>query len=597
MTSLKSSGESEEEVSPSERLTRRIDSAASAASAASGKAEAASGKAEAASGKAEFGPILVFVMAHGAGSSQITEPELNFLSYNEFVGEREKKIAGYPKTLRLIKTGRSAVTDFNSDRRNVGEMIQFITNPEVGQRMKNNALLRRTSQHLGARDHYEIFESMQHYSSDEKIYNEMVEVEMVKNSSGDAVRIKSEKGDDDTGGFGIWIFDGIDWQYIKQLSENVLLEQHGDKQMKPKDVSILDIVQGITTWLGHDYVVVISPNCSPPTDAALTDTEERANYHRVTHGDVKIKQMPAMRQFLLGLDFAARTANMYEGMKSMYYHYYEDGVSAAAKTAPDVVSSHSSKKSTFGEDRIGIWDPPDLIAMVTQFGYLFKDYLKFHNPACNNKLIQHLMIFPYFQRLEGTLGKINAGRFLLMLLMLIFKIPEKYGGIMYEDDKALIKKFKEKGKEEEEETVTGSGRDKLWTMIEHKIISGQSARGRKHEIRPATSHNFKKAQSQLNILLDETKKTHNKFTNLESAGRLQNPTFLNFDDLCKEAHEFAIQTWDGGKKRKRKTRKRKRKTKRNSPHKKKKTRSKSSKRRKRKRRTKKGRRYGGKSTK
>ena len=526
-------------------------------------------------------PLFIYVMAHGAGSRGLSNPSLNFISYNEFV--RTQKASqdfgpntNFPMIYRLAKTGQSVVSNCGSDRANVNKIMEYILNPEIEQRIQSQVKRRGASAHQGHRSWDELYSNLQGFYASQKMYKEMVQVELK-----DGAINWFCQDDDDDAGFGIWIHDGINWIYHAILSNSILInEQGGDGEKDPaaRNINILDIVYQLETYFKHKNIIVIFPNCSPVTGPSLTDKEERALktsvkvFNPKTGKTRRIKQFTPLSQFLYGLDFLARVHYNFVGTKNKSSMTLSTPVRKSS-SASAVSASAAEATTSYQEDTIGIVDQDDIKNIFVQFGYFFKDYYHWHNQALNEILNNNLLDTEMLTEIPTNF---NAGKFLLMLMILIFSVREKYGGIMYEDDTRLMKKVKD----DSAAVLSGKGRSYLLQKIMEKAKNG--ANGRRGEYR--TDEQIAEAQSQIIEIIEKAKAKVK-----DDSGRIQLKPYQNYDELVSYSIAFASGLAGGKKRKKRKTRKRKKKTKRNSPSKKRRTRSKSSKRRKKKTRRNKGR--------
>jgi len=525
-------------------------------------------------------PLFIYVMAHGAGSDELSNPSLNFISYNDFVRTQKApqnftQDQTFPMIFRLAKTGQSVVSNCGSDRANVNKIMGYILNPEIEQQIQSQVKRRGASAHQGHRSWDELYSNLQGFHASQKMYKELVEVEM---KSG-AINWFCEDDDDDAG-FGIWIHDKSKWVYHAILSNSILTDGQGNA----RDIDILDIVYQLETYFKHKNIIVIFPNCSPVTGPSLTDEEERALKTSVKvfnpKGETRrIKQFTPLSQFLYGLDFLARVHYNFVGMKNKYSMVLSSPVRKSS-SASAVSASAAEATTSYQEDTIGIVDQDDIKNIFVQFGYFFKDYYHWHNPELNEMLNDKLLQTGILTEIPTNF---NTGKFLLMLMILIFSVREKYGGIMYEDDKRLMKKVKDDSDSDSDDALSGKGRSYLLQKIMEKAENG--ANGRRGESR--TDEEIDIAQSQIYEIIE---KANAKAHEMDSgSGRIRLKPYENYDELVSYSIAFASGLAGGKKRKKRKTRKRKRKTKRNSPSKKRRTRSKSSKRRRKKTRRNKGR--------
>ena len=535
------------------------------------------------------GVIYLYVMAHGAGSATL-DPAHNFISFNNFARKFtaasetpfiEDPHDKYPLIYRLTTTGKSVVSDYDSDRANVNQMLRFLTDGTLRDRIHNAPQTRGRQDHEGSQTFSELYTDMQQFGPNDKMYNEMVEVEVDRNK-----KIRKGKGtEDEPGGFGIFIYNGNDWVDLDLthgdgVVDSILLKSNGEQ----KDVSILEIAYKLVEVLGTTRIAVINPNCSPPSDAALVN--ERQLFVPYIWKERRFKMMTPNIQFLLGLDFAGRVHSNFKGIEKTYQ------VRTGAKSPPGkpkiTVNASATAHTSYQEDRTGIIEPGDLSAIFIQFFYFFKDYYDWNelerqgkskgrgsskqgenfNQSCLEKL---RVIFGE----EFITDDMYAGKFLLILLLLIFRLNDKQGGIVYKDDKKLMKELAEESSDDDDEVddVSGKGRLYLWSKI-----MGQSkwgAAGRRQNNR--TTEEKRVAQEQLKILMTAVE----SIARMIESSNVIKPKHVHFEELKEYAKQFALEApitvIKGGKKNKnKKTRKKKKKTKKNSPTKKRKTRRKKS---------------------
>ena len=157
----------------------------------------------------------------------------------------------------------------------------------------------------GARGEGELMTSISLFSSNDIIFNEVVDVELHRRT-GD---IHSGEGDDDNpGGFGIFIHDGNDWIYQRRLSQ-ILIDIHTGNS---RDITILEIVNHIVENEGPNSIIIF-PNCSPFSDASYTDATNRAMWRRIRTSKGRLQRViDPYSQFKFALEIVARAKNFFK---------------------------------------------------------------------------------------------------------------------------------------------------------------------------------------------------------------------------------------------------------------------------------------------
>ena len=364
-------------------------------------------------------PKIIYVQAHGGGSERLTNKFITYNQYRKKIGEPEI-IGNRPYILRIVSPGKSAFTDFDSDRANVNFLYDMLTNDKRRQQLLSYPNTRHlagaySSDMEGSRGFGELLTSTSLYTPNDTIFNEMVEVELEK-KSGD---IHSGEGDDENpGGFGIFIHDGENWQLNKYLS-SILIDEAGNS----KDITILEIVNFIVNKEGHN-VIIIFPNCSPFGDASYTSETERNMWNRIKTAKNKYqRQINLHSQFKLLLEIITRVKNFFEGQK----RFSEFLKSPPQELSDSKSDAQSSEKDS--ADRIGIIEAEDLVDIYKLFLYFFKDYHDWLQISPSLRSPELL----YILNLESYPNNINIVKFAMCLLLLIFKNHEKHGGIIYEN--------------------------------------------------------------------------------------------------------------------------------------------------------------------
>ena len=262
-------------------------------------------------------PKIIYVQAHGGGSERLDNKFMTLNQYRKSIGEAEI-METRPYMMRIVSPGKSALSDFDSDRSNVNFLYDMLTNDQRRQQLLSYPNTRHlagaySSEMEGSRGFGELLTSTSLYTPHDTIFNEVVEVELHKRS-GD---IHSREGDDENpGGFGIFIHDGEDWKFNEYLSSILI-----DSQKNSRDVTILEIVNFIINKEGPN-VIIIFPNCSPFGDASYTTATERNMWSRIkTAKNTYQRQINLQSQFKLLLEIITRTKNFFEGQKDFQNFY------------------------------------------------------------------------------------------------------------------------------------------------------------------------------------------------------------------------------------------------------------------------------------
>ena len=372
-------------------------------------------------------PKIIYVQAHGGGADKLDK---KFISFNSFREERSLPETGlFPYILRIVSPGKSANSNFESDRMNVNFIYETLTNRE-----RRNSLLKTPNTRSfsgaylkemeGSRGFGELLTSTSLFSSNDIIFNEIVEVELEKRSG--SIH-KGEGGEEDPGGFGIFMHDGSNWVYKKNLS-SILVDIHTGKSL---DVSILDIVNHIVSIEGSN-IIVIFPNCSPFSDVSYTDSTKRAMWSRIKTDSGRLKKIiDPYSQFKFALEIVTRAKNFFQGQKRFNQMITSEStiLSDSSSKKSSAAGKKEPEKKIISEDRIGIIGDDDVKLIKQIFFYFFKDYYDWIQ-------IKDELLFPeifYILSSESIDGKINPVKFIMCLLLLLFKCHERNGGIIYEE--------------------------------------------------------------------------------------------------------------------------------------------------------------------
>ena len=450
---------------------------------------------------------IIYVQAHGGGSERLDNKFISLNQYRKSIGNTEVDTVT-PYIIRIVSPGKSANSNFESDRENVNFLYNMLTDPETRSQFLNMPNTRSFSgaysdKKEGSRGHGELLTSTSFFSSNDIIYNEIVEVELEKKSG----KIHSgEGGVEDPGGFGIFIRDGGDWHERPDLSSQILVDNQGNTQ----DITILKIVNFIIEKEGSN-IIVIFPNCSPFSDVAYTDATNRSMWSRIktANGEYQ-KRIDTISQFKLALEINTRVKNFFEGQKRWgEFISGEGGISSTSK-------SKGKKEELTSEDRIGIFEKDDFVAIFQLFFYFFKDYYTWLQ-------ISDELRFPYINYIlgqENIPDNVNVVKFSMALLLLIFRCHERHGGIIYDS----IEK--------------NQGREYVWGEILKQSQYGP--RGRKGNYREGEI--LSEATEELDDLLQFVEGIN---INMERTDP-NIPRYSNFDTLIQGALEFATTASKGG---------------------------------------------------
>tara|TARA_B100001063_G_C16773122_1_gene563064 strand:+ start:3157 stop:4659 length:1503 start_codon:yes stop_codon:yes gene_type:complete len=470
-------------------------------------------------------PKIIYVQAHGGGSERLDNKFMSLNQYRKSIGNVPVDTIT-PYIIRIVSPGKSALSDFESDRVNVNFLVTMLTDKKTREHFLNLPNTREFSgayskKMEGARGFGELLTSTSLFSSNDMIYNEIVEVELEKRSG---LIHSGEGGEEDPGGFGIFVYNG-DWEKDNRLSSILV-----DSQQNSKDISILDIANYIVEIEGPN-VVIIFPNCSPFSDASYTDATNRAMWTRIKTAQGKLKrQIDPRSQFKMALEIVTRVKNFFEGQKRFSQFISSDDISSMSSSN----GSGESKKMK-AEDRIGVIGGDDFTLIFQLFLYFFKDYY-------NWLQISPELMSPelhYILSTETMPENINIVKFIMALLLLVFRVQEKHGGIMYED--------KDKKK----------GRMYVWNQIIRQ--SGYGPRGRGPEENYRKDDVLRQATQEQTELLEFIERANSQIEEVNPAI----PRYTNFEMLVQYALDFATIPTKGGRKR-RKSRKRKTRKKRKS---------------------------------
>ena len=447
-------------------------------------------------------PKIIYVQAHGGGSETLDNKFISLNHYRKSIGNRAVDTIT-PYIIRIVSPGKSANSNFDSDRENVNFLYNMLTNPETRSRFLNIPHTRSFSgaylkDMLGSRGHGELLTSTSLFSSNDIIYNEIVEVELQKKTG----RIHSGEGEEESpGGFGIFIRNGGDWKERQDLSSKILVDNQGNTQ----DITILKIVNFIIEKEGSN-IIVIFPNCSPFSDVAYTDATNRSMWSRIKTANGEYQnQIDPNSQFKLALEIITRVKNFFEGQKRW-------GEFISREETPPASNSGEKKEKLTSDDRIGIIGGDDFVLIYQLFFYFLKDYYTWLQISDQLRFSD----IQYILSKENIPENVNVVKFSMALLLLIFRCHERHGGIIYEGVK---------------------GREYVWKNILKQSTYGP--RGRPGNYREDKLSEATQEQEELFDFVEETN------SRMEQSDP-NIPRYTNFDTLIRDALEFATTASKGG---------------------------------------------------
>merc|ERR1711991_164185 len=120
--------------------------------------------------------------AHGGGSERLDNKFMTLNQYRKSIGEPEI-IGTRPYMMRIVSPGKSALSDFDSDRSNVNFLYDMLTNDQRRQQLLSYPNTRHlagaySSEMEGSRGFGELLTSTSLYTPHDTIFNEVVEVEL-----------------------------------------------------------------------------------------------------------------------------------------------------------------------------------------------------------------------------------------------------------------------------------------------------------------------------------------------------------------------------------------------------------------------------------
>ena len=486
-------------------------------------------------------PTIIYVQAHGGGSEKLDD---KFISFNQYRKDKYKDKDSYtdpdsPYIIRILSPGKSALSDLESDDTTINFLVNMITDQKIRSKFRSLPNTRSFSGaystvNKGSRGQGELLKNASLFSSNDRLYNEILEVELDKKT-----------GEINTvGGFGIFIHNGKERVLSTELSKLLV-----DGQQNEKNITILEIVDGIVKKLQTSNIIVIFPNCSPFSDVVYTDATNRSIWERIKVNQTYKKIVRPENQFKFALEIVARVKNFFEGQKR-FSDFIEKKSSSPSKkkshsssqkktsSSSEEKSSSSSQKKTSSPseeklsqslDRIGIMDGEEFTLIFQLFFYFFKDYSNWLK--ISDKL--RFSDIQYILSDKNIPEDLNVVKFIMALLLLVFRSHEKHGGIVYD-----IAEKKGDGKKEE----IKEGRIYLWKKIKEQSTYGPIGRSenkRKDEL-------FDQATIEQQALLDFIENINKIMEQKDPAI----PRYTNFETLIQHAKNFATDPSKGGRRKK-----------------------------------------------
>tara|TARA_B100000963_G_scaffold360371_1_gene390973 strand:+ start:7870 stop:9600 length:1731 start_codon:yes stop_codon:yes gene_type:complete len=402
---------------------------------------------------------LIYVQAHGGGTHSLQNIITTYNNYeqmkrnyrhipqlsshdvmNRGQGFIDANQAQLPMIARLVSPGKSANSDFESDKFNVNYIKNILFNgtfrSNLNSSMSNISSYTRSGRGAytrgeGYRSTGELYNNVSFYYANDPIFNETITVEMNKNRRG--IFKTQEDRDGDPGGFGIWDYGGdheddtqLGWLYNERLSNDILLDSQGN----PINVQILDVVNQLTNRYGPN-IIVIFPNCSPFGKLSLTDSEERRSRSRTS-----MSRFTPMAQFQQSSVMLSRIQNFYDGNLN-FKRFIQSNVAFQHEYNP--VSIQHPEDAGFTGD-IGVMDSEDSQNLYQILYYKIQRYselLNIGNLQDNNELLYLIHVF----------NPTNIVKLVYILLLFAFSLPENRGGMFRNSDRATLTGINKKIKE------------------------------------------------------------------------------------------------------------------------------------------------------
>lgn len=413
---------------------------------------------------------IFYVQAHGGGTHSLKNVMTTYNNYisNIFLSNNDIEKSGegfnnknyvFPMIGRLVSPGKSANSDFDSDKQTVNYIRNILSNNDFRKAEKKrlgnvSANTRNKSgaytKSEGYRRFGELINNISLYSADEPIFNETVEVELISGR----IFAGEEDAKENPGGFGIWKCGGDiqGWEYLSALSQNILLENTTGSS---KDIQILEIVKNITEAFNNKNIIVIFPNCSPFGVESWTDSQRREvrNPIRIfsSVGESKTSTVNAInavnldkvflkfqwtevQQFQQMLLMLSRIQNFYQGNRNFrtLLETDETNFNTSCEKYEKDPKTDKEKVEKWIEGPIGVMDKDDSKFLYSVITYFISKYPLTNNFLKDTYFTEENNEFLYASNRLGYVTEEEGIDFIMyvyLTLFLAFTVNESNGGI------------------------------------------------------------------------------------------------------------------------------------------------------------------------
>ena len=412
---------------------------------------------------------IFYVQAHGGGTHSLKNVITTYNNYinNIFLSNNDIEKSGegfhnknyvFPMIGRLVSPGKSANSDFDSDKQTVNYIRNILSNNDFRKAEKKrlgnvSANTRNKSgaytKSEGYRRFGELINNISLYSADEPIFNETVEVELISGH----IFASEEDAKENPGGFGIWKCGGDiqGWEYLSELSNEILLKGLTGNS---KDIQILEIVKKLTIALKNKNIIVIFPNCSPFGVESWTDSQRRevrnpirifssagesktstVNANAVNLDKVFLKfQWTEVQQFQQMLLMLSRIQNFYQGNRNFrtLLETDETNFNTSCEKYEKDPKTDKEKVEKWIEGPIGVMDKDDSKFLYSVITYFISKYPLTNNFLKDTYFTEENNEFLYASNRLGYVteeGGIDFIMYVYLTLFLAFTVNESNGGI------------------------------------------------------------------------------------------------------------------------------------------------------------------------
>ena len=397
---------------------------------------------------------IFYVQAHGGGAHSLENVITTYNNYERLssvplsvcdigragVGFKNNNHV-FPMIGRVVSPGKSANSDFDSDKQTVNYIRNILLNDDFRRAENLQAISSRTRSSGGAhtkgegyrRIGGELKKNVSFYCADEPIFNETVEVELISG------RIFAGKEDvkENPGGFGIWKCGGDEqgWKYERELSETILQTATGNS----KDIQILEIVKQLTTAFNNKNIIVIFPNCSPFGVESWTSSQRRAVRNP------RMKGWTVGQQFQQTLLMLSRIQNFYQGNKNF------NNLLLTGLPGVSISCEYYDEKEKWQDGPIGVMDKEDSQFLYSVLDNIIKKY------PLNDDLFGDNNEFTYIRTIFIDSLNIDVIKYIYLLLLFAFRYEEIDGGIFRDTDDRKTLSNLNRELNEKIETFLGKG--------------------------------------------------------------------------------------------------------------------------------------------